>query len=116
MANELVEQLQRQFISALKAQHICQHWVDSLPLFLLGIRTSIKEDLSYTIAELLYGTTLYLPGEFVSPCGNGDTDPATFVTKLKANMLLLGHRQEVTVKLYLKMSSTDLSLSMEPVL
>ena len=48
---------------------VCKHssnWVASLPLVLLGIRTAPKEDLHCSIAELVYGTTLRIPGEFFS--------------------------------------------------
>ena len=41
-----------------------EHVVDSLPLVLLGIRTALKDDLHCSTAELVYGTTLCLPGEF----------------------------------------------------
>jgi cleavage and polyadenylation specificity factor subunit 1 len=40
------------------------NWVEKLPSVLLGIRTSFKEDLNATTAEMVYGTTLRLPGEF----------------------------------------------------
>ena len=36
----------------------------SLPMVLLGVHSAIKEDLHCTTAELIYGTTLRLPGEF----------------------------------------------------
>ena len=38
--------------------------MDTLPLVLLGIRTALKEDLACTVAEMVYGVTLRLPGEF----------------------------------------------------
>ncbi|XP_043498407.1 uncharacterized protein LOC122521628 [Polistes fuscatus] len=44
--------------------HGTQDWVDVLPVVLLGLRTSFKKDLRATAAELVYGTTLRLPGEF----------------------------------------------------
>ena len=37
-----------------------------IPLVLLGIRTALKEDLHCTAAELVYGMSLRLPGEFFS--------------------------------------------------
>ncbi|CAL1281055.1 unnamed protein product [Larinioides sclopetarius] len=46
--------------------HLAENWLDALPLVLLGIRTSFKEDLATSSAELVYGTTLKLPGEFFS--------------------------------------------------
>ena len=44
--------------------HGSSNWIDVLPVVLLGIRTTYKKDLKVTSAELLYGTTLRLPGEF----------------------------------------------------
>ena len=40
-------------------------WVDSLPMALLEIRTTLKQDCRCTPAELVYGTTLRIPGEFL---------------------------------------------------
>ena len=62
-SNGMVERFHRQLKAALKAQHNPASWVDALPLVLLGIRTALKEDLSATTAEMVYGTTLRLPGE-----------------------------------------------------
>ncbi|KMQ86114.1 retrovirus-like pol polyprotein [Lasius niger] len=39
-------------------------WTTSLPTVLLGLRTVFKDDLKCSTAELLYGTTLKIPGEF----------------------------------------------------
>jgi hypothetical protein len=44
-----------------------QSWTDALPLVMLGIQTSIKEDLHLTAADMVYGTTLCVPGEFFTP-------------------------------------------------
>lgn len=41
-----------------------ESWLDVLPLVLLGIRASLKEDLGASSSELLYGSALKLPGEF----------------------------------------------------
>ena len=86
ISNGLVERFHRQMKSALKAQQHPEHWVDALPIVLLGIRTAIKEDLSCTAAELLYGTTLRLPGEFFSSSSCSDIDPAHYAARLKSSM------------------------------
>ncbi|GFV16802.1 transposon Ty3-G Gag-Pol polyprotein [Trichonephila clavipes] len=44
--------------------HLPESWLGSLPMVLLGIRSSFKQDLEASYAELVYGTTLKLPGEF----------------------------------------------------
>ncbi len=54
----MVERFHRQLKEALKTQTDPAHWVDTLPLILLGIRTAFKEDISATAAEIVYGTSL----------------------------------------------------------
>ena len=85
IANGLVERFHRQLKGALKAHQCPGHWADTLPLVLLGIRTAIKEDISCTAAELLYGTTLRLPGGFFLP-STDTADPVVYVARLKATM------------------------------
>ena len=77
MANGLVERFHRQLKSALKASPHPDRWTEMLPMVLLGIRTSLKEDFNCT-AELVYGTSLRLPGEFFVPQVDGDTDHANY--------------------------------------
>ena len=86
-ANGLVERFHRQLKAAIKCQSHPDRWVDALPWVLLGIRSALKEDLQCTTAELVYGTTLRLPGEFIQPSARNPTsDPANFVTRLKETM------------------------------
>ena len=62
-------------------------WTESLPLVLLGIRTALKDYLQCSVAELVYGTTLRLTGEFFnSNTSLSLADPASYVTQLKAAM------------------------------
>ena len=86
-SNGMVERLHRQLKAALKAQPNPSSWMDALPLVLLGIRTAIKEDMSTTTAEMVYGTTLRLPGEFVTPTPTSSlADSSDFVQQLKTRM------------------------------
>ena len=56
-------------------------------MVLFGLQTELKEDLHGTAPELVYGTTLWLPGELFSNIGLTDTlDPASYVAKLKMSM------------------------------
>lgn len=51
----------------LEAAIICKdrsHWSEELPLILLGLRTMLKKYLKASPAELVYGQTLRLPGQF----------------------------------------------------
>ena len=85
--NGTVECLHRQLKAALRAQTNPDTWMDTLPSALLGIRTAIKEDLKATTAEMVYGTTLRLPGEFFTPCPMESLPkPANYVSQLKRHM------------------------------
>lgn len=89
-ANGLVEQLHRHLKTALTAHGDTVHWTEHLPLVLLGVRSAIKSDLGCTTAELVYGTTLCLPGEFVAPADtNSVSDPTSYVDRLRAAMASL---------------------------
>ena len=84
--NGMVERFHRQLKAALKAQPNPNAWMDSLPLVLLGIRTALKEDISSTAAELVYGTSLRLPGEFFTPSQSYILpDPCDFLSRLKSH-------------------------------
>lgn len=85
-ANGLVERFHRQLKTALKAIADPNHWMKALPLVLLGIRTSLKQDIKCTSAELVYGTTLRLPGEFFHSSDKQKLDPISYVDNLKAIM------------------------------
>ena len=62
-------------------------WTDSLPLILLGIGAALKQDLNCSTAELVYGTTLRVPGEFFTPaCDKELEDPTSYVTQLRSTM------------------------------
>ena len=89
-ANGMVERFHRQLKAALKAQDNPNAWMETLPLILLGIRTALKEDLNSTTAEMVYGTTLRLPGEFFSPSFTTSLPyPSNFVTQLKNHLINL---------------------------
>ena len=68
ISNGLMEQFHRQLKASLKCQPIPNNWVSALPMILLGIRTALKEDLHCSAAELVYETSLRLPGEFSTAC------------------------------------------------
>ncbi|XP_064475085.1 uncharacterized protein LOC135389055 [Ornithodoros turicata] len=83
-ANGLVERFHRQLKTAFIAHQAGTHWVDHLPLVLLGIRSALKHDLACSAAELVFGTTLRLPADFWRP---GQTEqpvpPADYVHGLR---------------------------------
>lgn len=80
--NGLVERFHRQLKAAIVC-HADEKWTESLPLVMLGIRTSFKEDLQASSAELVYGESLRLPGEFFESTIAGTTDVSDFSARLK---------------------------------
>ncbi|VDP63381.1 unnamed protein product [Schistosoma mattheei] len=85
-ANGLVEHFHRQLKASLSAANVSQ-WTDTLPLVLLGIRNALKADIVYTAAQLVYGTTLRLPGEFVDPSSSSMNMDLTSYTNRLTNAL-----------------------------
>ena len=84
IANGMVERFHRQLKASLRARTTANHWVEALPLTLLSIRTALKGDLQCSAAELLYGATLRLPGEFFQKGPeNANADPTSFVVRLR---------------------------------
>ena len=88
-ASGMVERLHHHLKASVKVQRDPFSWVDSLPLVLLGIQTALKEDTHSTAAEMVYGTTLCLPGEFFSPSPQPPVEATDYVSRLKSRMLQL---------------------------
>jgi hypothetical protein len=79
-ANGMIERAHRQIKDALRAREAGVAWPDHLPWVLLGIRTAPKEDSALSSAELLYGTPLTLPGQFLD---SSEPPPLHFVENLR---------------------------------
>ncbi|XP_014214889.1 KRAB-A domain-containing protein 2-like [Copidosoma floridanum] len=81
-SNGMVERFHRSFKVGLMC---CPDvpWPDALPSVLLGLRTSFKEDLQASPAEMLYGTTLRVPGDFFTAQSHPDVNPPSFVQGLR---------------------------------
>ena len=59
-------------------------WIQHLPLVLLGVRTTLREDSGTSPAKLLYGAHLRLPGDFVSGSSpSSSASPSEFVALLR---------------------------------
>lgn len=80
-SNGLVEEFHRPLKAALKAYNT-EHWSEALPTILFGFRAAFKEDLQCTTADLVYGTSLRLPGELFHPTPT-ESSPKQFVEELK---------------------------------
>jgi len=85
-ANGMIERLHRQLKAAIMA-HSTRDWVEALPLVMLGIRATFKEDIGATAAELVYGEPLRLPGQFFNTSDNYYTeDPNTLLHRLRQHI------------------------------
>ncbi|CAH8662360.1 unnamed protein product [Dicrocoelium dendriticum] len=80
----MVERFHRQLKAALTASQSNSQWSERLPIILLGICNTIKEDIGCCPAELVFGTTFRLPGEMVLDLRvTGEVDPISYVTRLR---------------------------------
>ncbi|TNN10580.1 Transposon Tf2-9 polyprotein, partial [Schistosoma japonicum] len=86
-ANGMVERFHRQLKAALISHSNPNQWTEFLPLVMLGIRTAVKTDSQCSAAELVFGTTLRLPGEFINPHTDSKTlDLGTYADQLRDQM------------------------------
>jgi len=81
-SNGIVEITHRRLKDALRMQQNPSNWSGNLPLVLLHIRSTTKEELQCSPAELIYGQPLRLPQEFVTQ-SPGAVRQSEFVSKLK---------------------------------
>nr|VZI22471.1 unnamed protein product [Spirometra erinaceieuropaei] len=66
------------------------NWTDHFPLVLLGIRSALKPDLDCSAAELVFGATVRLPGQMISPTPRGAVeDPTNLLHRLRQFMRTL---------------------------
>jgi len=80
----MIERWHRSLKAAIKC-HETKNWIEALPVVLLGLRTSYKEDIKASTAEMVYGSTLKLPGEYFAaeePTGH----PQMFIEKFREYM------------------------------
>lgn len=82
-SNGMVERLPRQHKAATKC-HDTRKLVEIVRIVLLGIRTTIMEDLNAMAAEMIYGTGMRLPAEYFLPT-NQQANPE-FANLLKERM------------------------------
>lgn len=84
-ANGMVERLHRPLKAALTA-HDSPQWTLRLPIVLLAFRNLVKPELGCSPAELVYGTTLRLPGEFFHVSTPSGKEPAELLRSLRSQM------------------------------
>ena len=90
-SNGLVERFHRTLKASLRAVCVQDNWYEALPLVMLGLRTAWREGLNHSPAEMLYGSALTLPGEFVHPPRDPHPDPTDFLEQLRQ------HARQATV-------------------
>ena len=83
-SNGTVERWHRSVKAAIKC-HETSDWVRVLPVVMLGLRNSLKEDIGTSAAELVYGTTLRLAGEYFID-EEPSQDPQIFLEHLRQIM------------------------------
>jgi hypothetical protein len=84
----MVERFHRTLKNALRARCSGIDWSGHLPWVMLGLRAVPKEDCGISSAEMVFGTPLTLPGEFIenlSP-GAGSGHGQTFFESLTEKM------------------------------
>lgn len=92
-ANGLIERWHR----TLKAAIMCRNtvnWSEELPLILLGLRSTYKDDIKCAPSEMVYGTTLQMPGQFFDTPKNR-TESTEFVKNLRETMSEIKPKQTV---------------------
>ena len=65
LSNGLMERFYQHLKPALRAHLTGPNWTQELPCVLLGIQSAPKEDLECSSAELVYGTPITVPGNFI---------------------------------------------------
>ncbi|XP_072398109.1 uncharacterized protein [Diabrotica undecimpunctata] len=63
-------------------------WVKALPLVMLSLRNTFKQDLACTASELVYSTPVSLPGQLLVPSA-GTLDEHSFVQRLSETITAL---------------------------
>nr|XP_037276250.1 uncharacterized protein LOC119169207 [Rhipicephalus microplus] len=86
MSNGMVERFHRQLKAFLMAPQSLITWTERLLLVLLTLRSTIRTDVSCSSAELVFGTTLRLPGQFFDMSPVSPLDVADYASRLRNAM------------------------------
>lgn len=66
-SNGILERWHRTLKAALIARNSGENWTKELPSVLLGLRTCLRDDTGISAAEMVYGSSIRLPGDFFNP-------------------------------------------------
>lgn len=83
-SNGLVERFHRTLKASIMAVGQ-KHWTAELPIIMLGLRTAYRIDFGCSVAELVYGQTLRIPGEYFESTDEY-YDRSEFAKELKSTM------------------------------
>ena len=67
------------------------NWLEHLPLVFLGLCMALKNDLKCSSSQMVYGTTLRLPGQFLLRPPQYLLDMTSFVDRLTLRMANLAY-------------------------
>lgn len=84
-SNGMIERWHRSLKAALTAKLYSKSWVEELPTVMLGLRSALRDDTQCSAAELTYGCTIRLPGEFYTPQESG-FDDAQLVQQIRRTL------------------------------
>ena len=82
-SNGMVERWHRSLKASLMARIQTESWVKELPTVLFGLRAAIRSDTGYSAAELVYGSTIRLPGDFFEQGQTQNQNMDSYVEELK---------------------------------
>lgn len=82
-SNGTVERWHRSLKAALMARGESGKWTDELPTVLYGLRAMPRSDTGVSAAELTFGKTIRLPGDFYDKSSTGINDSYEFVDRLR---------------------------------
>lgn len=81
--NGAVERMHRSLKVALRAKLDNENWLGELPTVLLGLRAAPRCDTNVSAAQLVYGSTVRLPGEFYDNTNSQFYDSYEYVQHLR---------------------------------
>ncbi|CAB0032450.1 unnamed protein product [Trichogramma brassicae] len=80
--NGMVERMHRTLKARAQMLTTQTPWTLALPAVLLGLRTTFKEDLQASPSEMLFGTSLRIPGEFIAKQRRSSDDETSRLRRL----------------------------------
>ena len=75
----MIERFHCTLKNTLRARLASSNWYSHLPLVLLGLRTTPKDNTGLSTSEAVYGSPLTIPGEFL---GSPEIPPSAFLRKI----------------------------------